>query len=282
MPIKTGANKGELNATEIRRLIKAHNKLVSIKIPPKTDRDGLIKLIQNEGFTINHKLQKIVKGTIEIKLPPAPTPKTAEEKAQAKKGKVIKESEKEEKYYQARKKKIDAVKGMNVKLPKKKEPKSKIPKAPPVPAKTKASKVPKVKQPEDDITGEGVINMEKNKKSDCKEAIKQAQHLLDGHAKKWTKKFIKETWANEKDAMDRMKLALQYDKYDTRLNEIDKECGASAVGKYKRAHEVWEKQGKKYIVDKSFFKKAPKAPKKAPKKADPKPPLNPTENLPTP
>ena len=56
MPYKSGKLKGQLTAAEIRKLIRAHNKLVSIKIPPKTDRDGLIALVQKHGYKIyNYK-----------------------------------------------------------------------------------------------------------------------------------------------------------------------------------------------------------------------------------
>ena len=88
MPYKTGDLKGQLTAPELRRMIKAHNKLVSINIPPKTNRDGLIKLIEDAGYKIDHakqvlRVDKVVRKK-NIKLPPPPTPKTAEEKKQAK------------------------------------------------------------------------------------------------------------------------------------------------------------------------------------------------------
>jgi len=59
MPYKSGKLKGQLTAAEIRKLIRAHNKLVSIKIPPKTDRDGLIALVQKHGYKIDHEKQEI-------------------------------------------------------------------------------------------------------------------------------------------------------------------------------------------------------------------------------
>ncbi len=98
MPYKSGELKGQLTAPELRRMIKEHNKLMSIKIPPKTDRDGLIKLINDNGYKVNHEAQKLVpsvqmKRKPTIKLPPAPTPKTAEEKADAKKQKDKKKLE---------------------------------------------------------------------------------------------------------------------------------------------------------------------------------------------
>ena len=88
MPYKRGILKGQLTAPELRRMIKAHNKLVSINIPPKTNRDGLIKLIEDAGYKIDHakqvlRVDKVVRKK-NIKLPPPPTPKTAEEKKQMK------------------------------------------------------------------------------------------------------------------------------------------------------------------------------------------------------
>lgn len=80
---------GTLSAVELRRLIKQHNKLMSIQIPKGTNRDGLIKLITKNGYTINHSAQKLeptvkMKRKPVVKLPPAPVKKTEEEKKQAK------------------------------------------------------------------------------------------------------------------------------------------------------------------------------------------------------
>ena len=61
MPYKRGKLKGELTGPEIRKLIKAHNKLNTIKIPPKSKRDDLIKLVENSGYKVNHKGQNIVR-----------------------------------------------------------------------------------------------------------------------------------------------------------------------------------------------------------------------------
>lgn len=80
---------GTLSSSELRRLIKQHNKLMSIQIPKGTNRDGLIKLITKNGYTINHSAQKLeptvkMKRKPVVKLPPAPVKKTEEEKKQAK------------------------------------------------------------------------------------------------------------------------------------------------------------------------------------------------------
>ena len=97
MPYIKGKLKGQLTAPELRRMIKEHNKLMSITIPPKTDRDGLIKLINDNGYKVNHEKQRLMINKVvrkpNIKLPPAPTPKTTEQKAQAKKQKDKKKIE---------------------------------------------------------------------------------------------------------------------------------------------------------------------------------------------
>tara|TARA_R100000951_G_scaffold112128_1_gene111998 strand:- start:4360 stop:5031 length:672 start_codon:yes stop_codon:yes gene_type:complete len=98
MPYKTGKLKGELTAPELRRLIKEHNKLMSIKIPPKTDRDGLLKLIEDNKYKVNHEQQKLVpvvqmKRKPSVKLPPPPAKKTTEEKEEDEKKKNKKKLE---------------------------------------------------------------------------------------------------------------------------------------------------------------------------------------------
>jgi len=63
MPYKTGKLKGELTLPELRKLVKAHNKLQSIQVPAGINRDGMIKLIEKNGFDINHKQEKIIPKT---------------------------------------------------------------------------------------------------------------------------------------------------------------------------------------------------------------------------
>lgn len=114
MPLKNG----ELNASELRRLVREHNKLVSLKIPKGTNRDGLIKLIKSQGYEIDHKRQRLFPIRVQsnkkyppvVNLPPAPPKKTAEEKEEAKKQKRMKAEKKEEEAFESRKKKIEAVK----------------------------------------------------------------------------------------------------------------------------------------------------------------------------
>ena len=77
MPYKTGKLKGELTSAEIRRLVSAHNRLSKIQIPKGTDRNGLIKLVETNGFRVDHKNEKLIqtrsKPLMKIDLPPKKT-----------------------------------------------------------------------------------------------------------------------------------------------------------------------------------------------------------------
>ena len=101
MPYKRGKLKGQLTTAEIRKLVRAHNKLSQIKIPPKSSRDDIMKIIDEAGFKVNHEAQtleqmksvrKIVtlEGAKEIA---KPVPKTEEQKKQAREKKEKKEKE---------------------------------------------------------------------------------------------------------------------------------------------------------------------------------------------
>lgn len=106
MPYKTGELKGELTTPEIRKLIKAHNVLVSIKIPKGSKRDDIIALVKKNGYEINHEKQALI-PKVEMKRKPKvdmkkadkilPKPKTKEEKAASKKVRDQKKKEKEDK-----------------------------------------------------------------------------------------------------------------------------------------------------------------------------------------
>ncbi len=74
MPYKSGKNKGKLLSSEIRRLISAHNRLSKITIPKGTKRDGLIKLITDNGFSIDHAKQQLIQVKSQKKLPPIDLP----------------------------------------------------------------------------------------------------------------------------------------------------------------------------------------------------------------
>ena len=60
MPYVKGKLKGELKVPEIRKLIRLHNELSKIKIPPKSSRDDIITLIEKNGYKVDHKAQALV------------------------------------------------------------------------------------------------------------------------------------------------------------------------------------------------------------------------------
>lgn len=57
MPYVRGKLKGELKTSEIRKLVRAHNKLSQIKIPPRSTREDILSIIDKAGFKINHEKQ---------------------------------------------------------------------------------------------------------------------------------------------------------------------------------------------------------------------------------
>jgi len=117
MPYKTGKMKGELTTTEIRKLIRAHNILMSIKIPKGAKREDIIKLVEQKGFKVDHNKQALIPKSrprlTEVKIGKTekkrgkgkaigtddilPKPKTKEEKEKAKKLRDEKKKEKEDK-----------------------------------------------------------------------------------------------------------------------------------------------------------------------------------------
>ena len=52
---------GELSTPEIRKLIRAHNVLVSINIPAGASREQIIKILDKKGYTVNHKNKAIIR-----------------------------------------------------------------------------------------------------------------------------------------------------------------------------------------------------------------------------
>lgn len=106
MPYLKGELKGQLKTPEIRKLIKAHNVLVSIKIPKGATRNDIIALVEKNGYVIDHNKQALI-PKVQMKRKPKvdmkkanevlPKPKSAEEKAEAKKVRDKKKKEKEDK-----------------------------------------------------------------------------------------------------------------------------------------------------------------------------------------
>lgn len=104
---KAGTLKGEITTSEIRKLIRAHNKASSIKIPPKSSRENIVGILKKAGYVVNHekaelrpvpngkvqKLKVISQKTIAEELP-KPKPLTEEQKKQRQQAKQKKAGEK--------------------------------------------------------------------------------------------------------------------------------------------------------------------------------------------
>lgn len=83
-----------LSVKELKTLIKAHNKLSQIKIPPKAKAEDLVKLIEDNGYKVDHEkkeLKPVVKRGKKI------TMKKAEELVPKKKEKTEAQKEKSNK-----------------------------------------------------------------------------------------------------------------------------------------------------------------------------------------
>ena len=63
MPYLKGKLKGELKVPEIRKLVRLHNELSKIKIPPKSSRDDIIELIEKNGYRVDHDSQALIPTT---------------------------------------------------------------------------------------------------------------------------------------------------------------------------------------------------------------------------
>jgi len=48
-----------LSVKELKILIKAHNKLSQIKIPPKAKAEDLVKLIEDNGYKVDHEKKEL-------------------------------------------------------------------------------------------------------------------------------------------------------------------------------------------------------------------------------
>jgi len=82
-----------LSVKELKTLIKAHNKLSQIKIPPKAKAEDLVKLIEDNGYKVDHEkkeLKPVVKRGKKItmkkaeELVPKKKEKTEEDKKKSK------------------------------------------------------------------------------------------------------------------------------------------------------------------------------------------------------
>ena len=90
----------QLTTAELRKLIRAHNILSKINVPVGTKREGLIKLIEDKGYIVNHVSKNILrnqkkrtevitlKGAEELTRPKALTEEQKKKKQQTKQKKA--------------------------------------------------------------------------------------------------------------------------------------------------------------------------------------------------
>ena len=121
MVYKSGELKGELTTPEIRKLISAHNKLTDIKIKKGATRDDILKLLKNNGWSVDHKKQSLIpldrprKKIITLKEADTitkPKPKTELQKQKLKEKKEEKEVEKKKEVREIKKKAIEEQKAI--------------------------------------------------------------------------------------------------------------------------------------------------------------------------
>ncbi len=103
-----------LTSTELRKLVRAHNKLSKIVIPKGSSRDDIIKLIEKAGYKVDHE-RKAIKPKVQrgkqITLSQAeeltkPKPKTELQKQKAQEKKAEKEAMKKKQEREIRKKAV--------------------------------------------------------------------------------------------------------------------------------------------------------------------------------
>ena len=286
MPYKTGKLKGELTSAEIRKLIRAHNKLSQIKIPPKTDRDGLIKLITDRGLRIDHKNAKLVGKVKDVDV----TLSKAEEmkKKQAEENKKKKPAREAKKKERDIKKKADegelikkgavigkllAKKQMNQK---KKVPKgshrmpdgtimkdSDMPKKKAIPKAPKAPSTKKSKGYQKDVVQSHNPKVQQQQEKFCQDLIRYSKLYMEGVKKNWTKKSLENEDIEE--AEIRFKINLEFQYFEKNYQKAVNICGVQEANIYKKAYELYKQQGGgKYIKKKEAPKK--EAAKKEPAK----------------
>ena len=169
MPYKRGDLKGQLTTAELRKLVRAHNKLYDIKIPKGITQPALVKLINKNGYNVDHKNAKLRLGMKSlpktIGMDDVPKPKVKTE-LEIQKAKEAKEAKKEKEKKKVREIKKQAIKQQQEILKKKQkdkpppqpQPKPKpAPKPVPKPAPKPAPKpVPKPQPRKKVISGPGL------------------------------------------------------------------------------------------------------------------------------
>ncbi len=99
MPYKSGKLKGQLTTAELRKLIKAHNVLYTIKVPKGATQPDMVKLINKNGYSVNHKTNSLIlrMKNLPRKITTADIPKKKEPTLLEKQKKEEKKQEKIEK-----------------------------------------------------------------------------------------------------------------------------------------------------------------------------------------
>lgn len=100
MPYLRGELKGELTVNELRRLVNAHNVLMNIKLPKGLSQKEIIKVIEENGYSVEHSKMELV-PRVQMKRKPKvdmkkanevlPSPKSSEDREKAKQKKMEKE-----------------------------------------------------------------------------------------------------------------------------------------------------------------------------------------------
>ena len=115
-----------LNVKELKTLIKAHNKLSQIKIPPRATQEQLINLIESAGYKVDHE-KKVIKPTVkrgkQITLKQAeelskPKVKTELQKQKLQEKKELKMEEEKKKIRMAKKEAVEQFKKSQKPAPK--------------------------------------------------------------------------------------------------------------------------------------------------------------------
>lgn len=280
MPYQSGKLKGELTAAEIRKLIRAHNKLSQIKIPPKTDRDGLIKLITDRGLRIDHKNAKLVGKVKDVDVTLSKAEEMKKKQAEEnKKKKPAREAKKKERDIKKKAEegelikkgavigKLLAKKQMNQK---KKVPKgshrmpdgtimkdSDMPKKKAIPKAPKAPSTKKSKGYQKDVVQSHNPKIQQQHQEFCQDLIRYSELYMEGVKKNWTKKSLNNQDIEEAEIRFKINLAFQY--FEKNYQKAINICGVQEANVYKKAYELYKQQGGgKYIKKKEAAKKAPK------------------------
>ena len=213
----------ELTTPQIRKLIKAHNVLMSIKIPVGSSRQQILKILDDKGYMVNH-IRKSIQRRYKNERKPNVTLTQADkilkkpEKTALQKQKAVEAKEKKEEIQKKKEREIkkEAVKKAMINKPDVKKPVKKPPvKKPPV-------KKPPVKKPvkkEDEVRSKEKVGKPKFDPKKVQYTIKGQLALEDKKKGQVVKKPVKPSLkdqliAKDKKAISDEKKAIQRRKED--------------------------------------------------------------------